>query len=161
MASAMDARLLWASLALLTLATSTAACSKHDCKLDEKQAKYFGEIALTTKGADLCMPGVEPYGCDLAGDRCSPTLTTIHYELSPSDAEAHFKSALVGQGWKYYGEKVSEDGSRALAFTKSDKDELFITSGKAPGGKGSETYMIRRPESATGSILEKFTKAND
>ena len=40
-------------VAAFSLLPLTTACSKHDCKLDEQHEKYFGELALTTKGANM------------------------------------------------------------------------------------------------------------
>ena len=135
---------------------STAACSKHKCELAGDHTKYWSELALTTQGANICFTGVEPSGCDLSGDRCSPTLTTLHYEKSQKEAEDHFKAAFAEQGWEYVGEKVSDDQSKSMAFKKGDHDELMVAFGGAPGGKGTEVFMMRKPEKATGTMLDKY-----
>jgi hypothetical protein len=146
--------------ALGLLLTLTTACTKHDCKLDEQHEKYFGELALTTKGANMCFTGEEPSGCKIESGRCSPTLTAWHYELAQKDVESRYKAAIEGQGWKYVGEKPSEDGSKALAFSKGDRDELLIGLGGIPGNdKGTEVFMLRKPEGATGSMLDKYKPA--
>jgi hypothetical protein len=145
-----------AAFALVMIAPLGAACSKHDCKLDEQQQKYFGELALTTKGADMCFPGSEPSGCKLSDDRCSPSLTVWHYELDQKAAEDRYKKAFEGQGWKYVGEKVADDKSKSIAFSKGSSDELMVAFGDTPGGKGTEVFLLRKPDGATGTMLDKY-----
>lgn len=148
------------ALLLIAASLSTQACSKHDCKLDEKQEKYFGELALTTKGADMCFAGTNPSGCDLGSGRCSPSLTVWHYEAEQKDMEDRYKTAFDGQGWKYVGEKKSDDGSKSMAFSKGSDDELLVAFGGTPGGKGVEVFLLRKPEGAKGTMLDKYEKGD-
>ena len=145
--------------ALGLLLPLTTGCSKHDCKLDEQHEKYFGEHALTTKGANMCFTGEEPSGCKLESGRCSPTLFAWHYELEQKDVEPRYKTAIEAQGWKYVGEKPSDDGSKGLAFSKGDREELYVALGGIPGNKGTEVFMLRKPEGATGSMLDTYKPA--
>jgi hypothetical protein len=119
--------------ALGLLLTLTTACTKHDCKLDEQHKIESG--------------------------RCSPTLFAWHYELEQKDVEARYKTAIEAQGWKYVGEKPSDDGSKGLAFSKGDREELYVALGGIPGNKGTEVFMLRKPEGATGSMLDKYKPA--
>ena len=143
--------------------TLQAGCSKHDCELEGKQEKYFGEIALTTKGAEKCLASVNPYGCKLDEENCTPTLTAIH-KMTQDKAEAYYREKLEKQGWTYVGEKVADDKSKSVAFSKGDDDELvlaFGTSGMSDafGGKDAiEVFMMRKPSNATGSLLDKYKK---
>jgi hypothetical protein len=141
-----------------------SSCAKHDCDLDDKQAHYFEEIALTTKGAKKCLASVTPYGCDLEADRCTPTLNALHGDTTQEQMEEHYKAALTGQGWTFVGEKASEDGSKILAFSKGDRDELMVAFGtsamsKAMAGDSSvDVFMTRKPDKATGTMLDEYKK---
>jgi hypothetical protein len=145
-----------AAVVLAAIASLSAACSKHDCKLEGQHEKYFGELALTTKGADMCFTGSNPSGCKVGDDRCSPSLTVWHYELDQKATEARYKTAFEGKGWKYVGEKASDDGSKSIAFSKGSSDELLVAFGDTPGGKGTEMFMLLKPEGATGTMLDKY-----
>ena len=138
------------------------ACDKHDCKLDGKQVDYWKEIAPVTEGAEKCLAGSNPFGCDLEGDRCVPTLDVIHAGKTQKQLEDHYKAALTQQEWTLVGEKVREDGSKSLAFDKGDRDELLIEFGSSnlstvmAGESGVDVFITRMPEEATGTMLDEY-----
>lgn len=148
-------------LAILVALAVLAGCSKHDCKLEGKQEHYWKELANTTEGAEKCLASVNPYGCDLEGDRCTPTLNAIHKGKSQADVEAQYKGAFDKAGWEYVGENEADDKSKSMAFKKGD-DELVVAFGTSTlsnaiaGEDGVDVFMMRKPDGATGSLLDKY-----
>jgi hypothetical protein len=136
-------------------------CSKHDCKLEGKQEHYWKELADTTEGAEKCLASVNPYGCDLEGDRCTPTLNAVHKGKTQEETEKHYRAAFEQQGWKYVGEKLADDKSKSMAFKKGD-DELVVAFGTSTlsnafaGEDGVDVFMMRKPEKATGTMLDQY-----
>jgi hypothetical protein len=151
------------SVLFLAGALALLGCSKHDCELDSKQERYWKELADTTAGAEKCLASVNPYGCDLDGDSCTPTLNAIHGGKSQEEIERHYKDAYEKQGWTYVGENVADDKSKSMAFKKGS-DELVVAFGTSTlsnaiaGDKGIDVFMMRKPEKATGTMLDKFQK---
>lgn len=160
----MRSTLLWPLVAFALL----PGCSKHDCELEgDAQKKYWGEIALTTKGAEKCLVSEEPLDCTLDEERCTPKMQIVHDEKTQAEVEKSYQTALEKQGWERVGEKKFDDGSKIVAYGMGDEDELLVSFGSSilskamAGDDGIDVTMVRRPENADNSILDKYRSAEE
>lgn len=92
--------------AALALSLSTAACSKHECKLDSDAKKQaFGALADMTAGAFNCgVEGKSPLiggDCEIGSDKCVATMTALHAAPAKvKETAAAYKAFLEKAGYK-------------------------------------------------------------
>jgi len=140
-----------------------SGCSKHNCDLEgDAQKKYWSELALTTQGAEKCLVSEEPYDCKLDEERCTPKMQVVHDGKAQAELEKSYQTALEKQGWKRVGEKAFDDGSKVVAYGMGDEQELLVSFGSSNlskamvGDGGIDVTMMRRPDNADNSILDKY-----
>ena len=118
---------------LVALVGSLAACSEHDCSLDnEESKKLFGDIAAMTKGAEHCYVSAGSINDALEADGASTQqLIATHYKTTVDDVAKRYESFLKEKGWEVVVEK--HEGKRGNGEAYEGKRILAKKDGRQLG----------------------------